>query len=144
MPQSVLEMTKDLVMAQIRASNMPPEDVHHALQQTFTNLLDLKMKEDQDERSDVRVAEPSPEPIDWRKSITRQSVTCLECGQMFKQLSSRHLRDHGLDGRSYRDKYGIPRTQSLAARAVTAKRRQVVQQTRPWEKAPRYRQGKGL
>jgi hypothetical protein len=43
---------------------------------------------------------------------------------------------HGLDGRSYRTKYGIPRTQSLSAREVLARRRQIVQRIRPWEKSP--------
>jgi hypothetical protein len=38
-------------------------------------------------------------------------------------------------------KYAIPRTQPLAARTTTERRRQVVQQTRPWEKAPTYRKG---
>jgi predicted transcriptional regulator len=72
--------------------------------------------------------------VDWRKSITKQAVTCLECGQTFKQLSLRHLRAHGLDNRSYRTKYGIPPTQPLSSRATTERRRQVVQEIRPWEK----------
>jgi hypothetical protein len=57
----------------------------------------------------------------------------------FKQLSNRHLVAHGLDRRSYRVKYGIPRTQPLAARVTTERRRQAVQKSRPWEKAPAYR-----
>jgi hypothetical protein len=68
-------------------------------------------------------------------------VTCLECRQTFKQLSVRHLRQHGLDARSYRIKFGIPMTQPLAARATTDRRRQVVREVRPWEKTPTYRQG---
>ena len=58
-----------------------------------------------------------------------------------KQLSIHHLGIHGLDGRSYRMKYAIPPTQPLAARSTTDRRRQVVRQTRPWEKAPAYRKG---
>jgi hypothetical protein len=58
-----------------------------------------------------------------------------------KQLSIHHLGLHGLDGRSYRMKYAIPPTQPLAARSTTDRRRQVVRQTRPWEKAPTYRKG---
>ena len=52
---------------------------------------------------------PTSSPVDWRKSITKHAMTCLECGHAFKQLSIRHLRQHGLDTRSYRIKYGIPR-----------------------------------
>ena len=35
-------------------------------------------------------------------------------------------------------KYGIPRTQSLAAKAITARRKALVQRSRPWEKAPMF------
>ena len=79
--------------------------------------------------------------MDWRKSITRHTVTCLECGQPFKQLSHRHLQEHELDGRSYRMKYGIPRTQPLAAKTTTARRRELVQGIRPWEQTPTYLKG---
>jgi predicted transcriptional regulator len=73
-------------------------------------------------------------PVDWRKSITKHAVICLECGESFKQLSLRHLRAHGLDNRSYRTRYGIPPIQPLSARVTTERRRQVVQEVRPWEK----------
>lgn len=89
-----------------------------------------------------RIAAAGPAPSAWRTSIARHTVTCLACGATFKQLSVRHLREHGLDARSYRDTYGIPRTQPLAARATTERRKQIVQQTRPWEKAPRYREAR--
>ena len=79
--------------------------------------------------------------LNWGKSITTETITCLECGQTFKQLSIRHLRLHGLDTRSYRTKYGIPPTQPLAARATTERRRQLMRERRPWEKAPAYRKG---
>jgi len=55
-----------------------------------------------------------------------------------RQLNGRHLREHGLDARSYRAKYGIPHSQPLAARATVAKRRQIAAEVRPWEKAPAY------
>jgi hypothetical protein len=76
--------------------------------------------------------------LELLKSITKQTVTCLACGASFKQLSVRHLRAHGLDARSYRVKYGMPPRQPLSARAVTALRKQIVQRSRPWEKAPTY------
>lgn len=56
--------------------------------------------------------------------------------QIFKQLSLRHLRIHDLDPRSYRTKYNIPRSQAVSAREVTARRRELAQQIRPWELAP--------
>src|SRR5262249_51374814 len=82
--------------------------------------------------------ETPPAPVNWKKSITKHHVTCLECGAGFKQLSVRHLRDHGLDTRSYRAKYSMPQSQPLSARSVTAVRKEIVERTRLWEKAPTY------
>ena len=137
MSQTLLEMAKDLVMAQIAAHRLAPDEMHTALQQTYASLQALKAQEDA--HGSVAVVTPAtPKPVDWRKSITKHVVTCLECGASFKQLSGRHLKEHGLDGRSYRIKYGIPRTQSLAAKEITSRRKEIVQRVRPWEKAPTF------
>jgi predicted transcriptional regulator len=135
MSETILAMAKDLVMAQIQAGQLAPDDMQNALRQTHASLLRLKAQE---ETGASPVQEPAPAPVDWKKSITRHTVTCMECGATYKQLSVRHLRDHGLDARSYRVKYGIPRTQPLAAKDTTAKRKKIVQETKPWEKAPTY------
>jgi predicted transcriptional regulator len=137
MPQSVLEIAKELTLALIEAGNVPPEDMHDTLQQTHATLLILKAQEETGATTPAPGSETPP--VDWRKSITKRAITCLECGQTFKQLSIRHLSMHGFDARSYRAKYGIPRNEPLAARDTIARRRQVVRETRPWEQAPTYR-----
>ena len=138
MSQTLLEMAKDLVMAQIEAHRLSPEDMHQALQQTYASLQALKAQEDANGSVAVATPETLQEPVHWKKSITKHVVTCLECGQSLKQLSVRHLKEHELDGRSYRIKYGIPRTQPLAAKETTAIRKEIVQRSRPWEKAPTF------
>ena len=138
MSQTLLEMAKDLVLAQIRVHSLSPEDMHAALQDTYSSLLALQAQEASHGPDAVQIPATPPEPINWRKSITKQAVTCLACGARFRQLSTRHLQKHGLDARSYRRKYGIPPRQPLSARAVTALRKQIVQRSRPWEKAPTY------
>ena len=138
MSQTLLEMAKDLVMAHIEAHRLSPEEMHQALQHTYASLQALKMQEDT--HGSVPVATPAiaPKPVDWRKSLTKYQETCLECGQAYKQLSVRHLKEHGLDGRSYRIKYGIPRAQPLSAKATTSRRKEIVQRSKPWEKAPTF------
>jgi predicted transcriptional regulator len=138
MSKTLLAMAKDLVMAQVEAHRLSPEDMHQALQQTYASLQALKTQEDANGSIAIVTPETPPEPVHWRKSITKHMVTCLECGASFKQLSVRHLKEHGLDGRSYRIKYGIPRTQPLAAKETTSRRKEIVQRSRPWEKAPTY------
>ena len=138
MSQTLLAMAKDLVMAQIAAHRLSPDEMHAALQHTYASLRALKTQEDAHGSMAVATPETPSQPVNWRKSIAKHTVTCLECGASFKQLSVRHLKEHGLDGRSYRIKYGIPRTQSLAAKEITSRRKEIVQRLRPWEKAPTY------
>jgi predicted transcriptional regulator len=127
MTQTLLEMTKDLVLVQIQVQGLSPDEMQQVLQQTYTNLKTLQALEESAGNTPGDLPEMPPVPIHWRKSITKYHVTCLECGQSFKQLSVRHLKEHGLDGRSYRIKYGIPRTQPLAAKGTTAIRKEIVQ-----------------
>ena len=138
MPQTLLEMAKDLVLAQIHAQKLSPEEMQTALQHTYTSLLALQAQEDANGIVPGATPETPTAPVPWRKSITKHHVTCLSCSQSFKQLSIRHLKEHGLDVRSYRVKYGIPPHQPLSARSVTAMRKEIVQRTRVWEKAPSY------
>ncbi len=138
MSQTLLEMAKDLVLAQIQAKALSPDDMHQMLQLTHTSLLALKAQEESEGIVAVTAAETPAKPVNWRKSITKHTVTCLECGASFKQLSGRHLRAHGLDGMSYRAKYGIPRTQALTAKETTSRRKESMQRSRPWEKAPTF------
>jgi predicted transcriptional regulator len=138
MSQTLLAMAKDLVMAQIEAHRLSPDDMHTALQQTYASLKALQTQEDSHSSVAVATPETPSKPVNWRKSITKHTVMCLKCGASFKQLSVRHLKEHGLDGRSYRAKYGIPRLQSLAAKEITLRRKEHVQRSRPWEKAPTF------
>jgi predicted transcriptional regulator len=139
MTQTLLEMAKDLTRSLVETGSLSAENMQDVLQQAHTTLSMLKGQEESGVVTALPVADASP--VNWRKSISKHVITCLECGQAFKQLSIRHLVIHGLDGRSYRMKYAIPPTQPLSARSTTDRRRQVVRQTRPWEKAPTYHKG---
>ena len=133
MSESLLTMAKDIVQAQIEAGHATPDHLTELLNATYATFQHLHDSEQ------TGSSETAPQaPVDWKKSITKHAVTCLECGASFRQLTTRHLRVHDLDGRSYRDKYGIPRTRSLSARDVTARRRDIVQQSKPWEQTPTY------
>ena len=149
MAQSVLEMAKDLVMAQIQAGALPLEDMHKELQKTYASLIELKNKEDAGEAITVvsfnEREETSQEsskvksiPAHWKQSIKKHAIVCMVCGASFKQLSVRHLKEHSLDARSYRVKFGIPRIQPLSSKETTTMRKKIVQRSRPWEKAPTY------
>ena len=132
MAHTILELAKDFVLAQMQVKVLSPDDIRNVLQHTHRSLMGLQAQE-----AGTGTA-PPPARGNWRSSITKHTVMCLDCGARFKQLSVRHLRQHALDAQSYRTKYGIPRTQPLAAKATTALRKQIVQVTKPWEKAPKF------
>jgi predicted transcriptional regulator len=138
MSPSILEMTKDLILAEIRSGVLAPEDMQGALRRTYQSMLSLKSIEESASPVSTPLADIRRAPMDWRTSITRHTITCLECGAHLRQLTGNHLRQHGLNARTYRLKYGIPHSQSLAARETAAKRRQIAAEVRPWEKAPAY------
>ncbi|ETW96647.1 MAG: hypothetical protein ETSY1_25750 [Candidatus Entotheonella factor] len=139
MSQTILEMAKELVLAQVQAQQIAPEAMKDVLHSTYETLRGLEAAE---AGGGPGVGNGAPAgleaqaPVDWKGSISKNTIRCLECGESFKQLSLRHLSTHGLDPRSYREKYNIPRSQALSARSVTARRRELAQQIRPWELAP--------
>lgn len=49
-------------------------------------------------------------------------VQCHSCGEWFGNLNT-HFRAHGLDARSYKNLYDLPRTKSLWPPALQAKQR---------------------
>lgn len=136
MTQSLLEMAKDLTQALIQAGKLTSTaDVDRVLQATYHDLVALNHDE---ARGLIATEVATPVPVDWRKSITKYHVTCLECGQRFRQLPGRHLSEHGLDARAYRAKYGIPRRHPLTCKATSQRRREVLRATRPWEHSPKW------
>src|SRR5918911_1692071 len=124
------------------------DEMHKELQKTYASLADLRVKEELGESGGVFTVcggedlgsegEAGPAASHWKKSIKKYTIECLVCGAAFKQLSVRHLKEHGLDARSYRVRFGIPRTQPLSAKETTTMRKKIVHQSRPWEKAPTY------
>jgi len=134
MSQTLLEMVKELVIEQIRVHQLSPDDAKSLLLTTHATLLSMNQGE---VPASTMGLESKREVLqsDWKRSITKHAITCLECGSTFRQLSSRHLRVHALDSNAYRQKYGIPSTQPLSSREATARRRELAQQIRPWEQA---------
>ena len=121
MAKSLLEMAADIVKSQCQGTSMSTEDVTAALSNTFNSLQSLQEMEAKGEAGEA-VGAPAVD-IKPEKSILKNKIICLECGESFKMLSPKHLRSHGLDGRSYRQKHGLPLRQPLCAKALSDKRK---------------------
>ena len=119
MAKSLTEMAADIVVAQASTSTMTADEMSELLKKTFASLQEIKCME---EGATVAEAEPVSE-MDPKKSIQRNKVVCLECGKEFRQLTNRHLKEHGITTKEYRKKHGFTARQPLSAKLLTAQRR---------------------
>lgn len=123
MGKSLVEMAADIVQAQSSAKSMTQDEIAVALQTTYRTLQALQMNEQSgavEEQAKGATAVPDLTPD---KSIQKNKIICLECGQEFKMLSPKHLASHDLTGRQYRQKYGLKLRQPLCAKALSASRK---------------------
>lgn len=120
MAKTLVEMAADIVQAQGSTKDMTVDEIKAALQETFVTLQGLQKMETGEETEDSGTAAPQISP---QKSILKNKIICLECGEEFKMLSPKHLRSHGLTGREYRVKYGFSLRQPLCAKALSDKRK---------------------
>jgi predicted transcriptional regulator len=139
---SLLQMAKDLTVVQISTGLLSDSEVLPSLKQTFNVLQILQGNEVTQENgiTDLPIVPFKEEltKIRWKSSIKQSRIICLECGDNFRILGHRHLAAHGLNGSTYKQKYGIPRDTPLSAKKATTKRREIAKAIRPWEKAPAY------
>ena len=127
MGKSLVELAAELVQAQCITRAMNPEELAQALQSAFCVLQALQAGEAKLQAgiSEENAAEGCSAPeINPAKSIQKNKIICLECGQSFTLLSPKHLAGHGLTGREYRKKYGFPLRQPLCAKSLSERRKQ--------------------
>lgn len=122
MGKTLVEMAADIIQAQCGSKNMSTEEITLALQTTFKALQSIQAAETSGAEGAVLTGGigliGSPE-----KSISKNKIVCLECGQEFKTLSPKHLKSHDLTGREYRVKHGFSLRQPLCAKALSDRRK---------------------
>ena len=120
MTKTLVEMAAEIVQAQSSSKNMATEELQEALKETFSTLKNLQAMESGEQIAPAEGQKPTIAP---EKSILKNKIICLECGEEFKTLSFKHLNSHGLSRRDYRIKYGFSLRQPLCAKALTDKRK---------------------
>lgn len=141
MAKTLTEMAVELATAQASHATMSAEDMETYLRKTFQTLQHLRGLEDGE--TVVSEEQPDEPALDPKKSILKNKVICLECGKEFKILTSKHLqKEHGMDSKEYRQKYGFSSRQSLAARSLSAKRRATAKKHKLGEKLQANKKGK--
>jgi len=120
MTKSLVELAAEIVQSQTSTKNISIEELQTALKDTFTTLQNLQNIETGSTSIDEEEAQTTVSP---QRSILKNKIICIECGQGFKMLSAKHLESHGLTRREYRKKHGFSLRQPLCAKSLTEKRK---------------------
>ncbi len=135
MAKTLTEISAEIVAAQVGSTSMTAEEIGDSLKAVFRVLVQLRVAEGGEEANLLAKAaggfggEDVPAPLaELRqrpiRSIRKNKVICLECGAEFRQLTKGHLKEHNIDAKEYRKKYGFKARQPLSAQTLSAARRE--------------------
>ena len=118
---TILEMAADIVAAHASTTNMTKEELVSELNDIYKALNSLEKGE---AITEATVDKPGP-AVTRKKAFGKDKIYCMICGKGMKTLS-RHLKtSHDMTASEYRKQFDIPRSQSLAAKSYSEKRRQM-------------------
>jgi predicted transcriptional regulator len=118
---TILEMAADIVAAHASTTKMTKEELVSELTEIY-NALNILEK---GEAVTATTSEETGPVVTRKKAFGKDKVYCMICGKGMKTLS-RHLKtSHTMTAQEYRKQFDIPRTQPLAAKNYSEKRRQM-------------------
>lgn len=120
---NLTELTAQIVAARAAKKDMSTEEFQQEMQIVYNFLKSI---ESGDASVTVPAAEePKPQKINLKQFFKKDEVICLICNKSFTTLK-RHLSiSHDLKPGEYRKQFGIPSTQTLAAKSYVESRRQM-------------------
>ena len=126
MGKSLVEMAAEIINSQCTSTAMSADEITESLQKTYNTLLSLQENEllgsGQPVEGNIDEVVNLPE-LSPAKSILKNKIICLECGESYKMLSPKHLKSHGLTAREYRKKHGFSLRQPLCAKSLSEARK---------------------
>ena len=117
---TLLEMAGEIVMAHASTNPMSKDELLKELQEVYAALVAL-------EKGEAVVGEEAEAKpaLSAKKSIGKNTITCLICGESMKTLTRHLMSKHNLKPGAYRKQFGISSKQSLAAKSYSESRRQM-------------------
>ena len=118
---TLLEMATEIALSMSSSSTLSKEELLAEIASIHNSLAAIEKGEALPEKTE----ETDAPKISLKKAFGKDKVICLICNKEMKTLT-RHLRTaHDLKPGEYRKQFGIPRTQSLAAKSYSESRRQM-------------------
>ena len=116
-----------VVKAQAGVREMTEEEVVLMLHKLANSIRRIA----QDEPAAEGATEVQTAPA---KAIKEKTITCLECGKVFKVITRKHLATHGLTPAEYREKWDIKKDTPLVCKGLQRERRKKMKEMKLWEK----------
>ncbi len=137
---TLLEMAVEIVAAHASTTNMSKEELIAEIASVYQALSALDKGESLPTETSATETAPA---ISKKKAFGKDQVLCMICGKGMKTLT-RHIKTaHALTPGQYRKQFGIPRSQSLAARNYSESRRQMAIDRGLGEKLAKAREARG-
>lgn len=125
----LLQQALEIVKAQAGHRTMTEDEIVSMVASLMQSLKSLDP-----EAAVLEEKKASPVLLDPKKSVKEKSITCLECGKVFKVLTRKHLLTHKLTPEAYREKYGMKKRAPLACKFLQRERRKKMKDMKLWEK----------
>ena len=119
----LLALTTRIVVNYLSGNRLDADQVSDLIEKIAASLVSVQ------QAGQIREPESAPVPaIHIRKSVTADSIICLECGQKMKMLR-RHLgTDHAMSVDNYRAKWGLPAEYPMVAPSYAQTRSKLAKQ----------------
>ncbi|MBJ6749471.1 MucR family transcriptional regulator [Geomonas anaerohicana] len=111
----LIEAVGQIVAAHASKSPMTSEEIVAEIAKVHSTLSTLN-----DDSHPKTVALPA---VPIHKAFRKSEVICLLCGKAMKSLTRHLATTHAMKPKEYRNRFGIPRQQSLTALSFSALRR---------------------
>ncbi len=117
------DLAAEIVSAYVSNNPVPPADLPALIARVHAAVSGLAAAGGPGAATpDVEVEKPSTAQI--RKSVRDDGIVSFIDGRTYKTLK-RHLNSHGLDPRSYRERYGLPTDYPMVAPSYAEQRSQL-------------------
>ncbi|RMF36535.1 MAG: transcriptional regulator [Alphaproteobacteria bacterium] len=114
----LLALTTEIVSSHVANNAVATADLPDLIETIFTKLHDL-------------AAEQSEKPVELvpavsvKKSLTDETITCLDCGKQMKMLKRHLATDHNLTPDEYRARWGLKADYPMVAPSYARKRQEL-------------------
>ncbi len=117
---TLIEMVAEIVTAHASSRAMSGDELLETIKKVHSTMSKLESGQP----AEVATEEAKP-ALTVKQAFKKDEIICMICGKGKMKTLARHLKvEHGLKPGEYRKQFGIPRTQSLTAKAFSDQRRQ--------------------